>query len=433
MRRTNLLLLISMLFCANIYAQEKGQAYKEYSRSSIASLNIYHPEDSMGQTIFDAFMSIPVPDKFDDHNVNVKYITDSDITGARKRKNGLIKAKLGKILSKKDVEKNANALLTFMNNNDLATYYVAKWFNLHGDSTTDATFNMELVADRGYYNASEIDVKVAQQSARGMALLADAGEELIKNTYVLVNDITYIPEEERAMVRKATVGVLVAILDAVLYGDKAGAMTEGYMKFEDSRTGFALKNHSYLFKLKWDDEVAAKFYSDYYTDEPNEEKILAFFNDTTTFKLEYVGHVFDRDVETGTKGNVNHKRMMEILVTRSIDKNVASLQKEHEEFRVKEPIFEILYNKKGKCIGYAAKIGEKEGIESGSKFEILQRKFDEETGKTTYRRIGTTKATKIWNNKFGAADLGEKGTEDGYTTFKKISAEVLPGMLIREL
>jgi hypothetical protein len=61
------------------------------------------------------------------------------------------------------------------------------------------------------------------------------------------------------------------------------------------------------------------------------------------------------------------------------------------------------------------------------------RKFDEETGKTTYRRIGTTKATKIWNNKFGAADLGEKGTEDGYTTFKKISAEVLPGMLIREL
>ena len=54
---------------------------------------------------------------------------------------------------------------------------------------------------RDRYNASEMDAKVALQTKRGLALLADAGEELIQNTFVLVSDFKYMSHEE--MIDKA--------------------------------------------------------------------------------------------------------------------------------------------------------------------------------------------------------------------------------------
>ena len=65
---------------------------------------------------------------------------------------------------------------------------VAKWFNR--DKQT-GSFNMELIKERGLYNANQQQTNVARASIRGMALLEDAGELLIHNTYLVVNDIKY--------------------------------------------------------------------------------------------------------------------------------------------------------------------------------------------------------------------------------------------------
>ena len=54
--------------------------------------------------------------------------------------------------------------------------------------------------------------------------------------------------------------------------------------------GYVIKTTSYLFKLKWNDEMAATFYQDYWTDDANldEEKKAAFEN-SDIFGLKFVG------------------------------------------------------------------------------------------------------------------------------------------------
>ena len=51
---------------------------------------------------------------------------------------------------------------------------------------------MELIKERGVYNASASDWELAFKSQRGKALLEDAGEQLIGNTYLVMNDIRYV-------------------------------------------------------------------------------------------------------------------------------------------------------------------------------------------------------------------------------------------------
>ena len=50
---------------------------------------------------------------------------------------------------------------------------------------------MELVKERGFYNATQTQRNIARANIRGYALLQDAGENLIGKTYLLVNDISY--------------------------------------------------------------------------------------------------------------------------------------------------------------------------------------------------------------------------------------------------
>ena len=69
--------------------------------------------------------------------------------------------------------------------NDIAKELVAKWF----DRSPKGGFNMSLIKARGNYDASVLDIAKARASKRGLSMLGDAGEELIKNTFVLIKRI----------------------------------------------------------------------------------------------------------------------------------------------------------------------------------------------------------------------------------------------------
>ena len=117
------------------------------------------------------------------------------------------------------------------------------------------------------------------------------GENLIKNTFVLVNDISYVTSEEKAQAAKLGVGIGATILaiGGLLAGvditDSAQDLVNITSSIADSFTGFNVKTHSYLFQLQWDDETAAIFYENYYTEVPDSTKITAFLNDNNTFKV----------------------------------------------------------------------------------------------------------------------------------------------------
>ncbi len=445
MKKQLLGLLLSVAIPTFLFAQETTEKSKgelnDYLRSSLHSMMIVHPEDTFGTYIYQAFDSIPIPDKFYDHNMGFRWASNEEILGAQKKKAGLIKAATGKTLSKQDVEKNAAALEKFLNDNEVGKRMIMKWFNYQQPDTTQTPFfDYKLVEERGQYNASDLDVEEALLTELGTAKLGDDGEELIGNTYLLVNDITYVSPQERQALQKTGValgGLLFGALEVALGGDGTIAknFTESALTIVDALEGFKVKTHSYLFRLQWNEEVANTFYYMHYSDVPNAEKFAAFLADTSTYKVKYVAHEYEYDAEDVAKGQYPQTELVKMICTRSLDKNIAALQKQYEDFKVKTPILEVLYNDRGKVVGYTAKIGMKEGITEKSEFQVVDRSFDEKTNRTTYRRVARLKVQKgkLWDNRYNAVTEEAPGSDLTATTFKKVSGgEITKGMLIIE-
>ena len=141
-------------------------------------------------------------------------------------------------------------------------------------------------------------------------------------------------------------------------------------------------------------------------------------------KLEYLGLANSTaSVSMAFKKSIPEKELIKIAVVRSMDKAIARLQKKFDVFKTKTPIVSV--------DPIAAKIGMKEGVKSGDKFEVLERKYDEKTGRDTFKKIAIIKAGKeIWDNQYGAEDLE---STDGMTIFEGKSKGLYPGLLIRQI
>ena len=442
-----------LLLSVGAFALSAGEQLS-YRRSALAEAIIYHSEDTFGRNIQEAFESIPVSDKYDDHTIGIRVIDNDRIPDVRKNSHGLVKAKYGKTLNKEDIRLNGEMLERILNEANCAKWMVAKWFGwdlaridsiIHDTSLekrerdslllTAATMNMQLIQQRGQYNATDLDVQLAGHTARGVAALSDAGEELIGNTFMLVNDITYVTTEERAAVAKMTMNILGGVFDILTGGEVGRDVAKTGGQVADLFTGFTVKTHSYLFQLQWHDSIAAIFYNNYYSAVPDKDKIPAFLHDSTTFRMKYVAHEYEYDGKAEVKGKYDRHELVKMICTRSIDKNIAALQLAYEDFKVKTPVYEIVTNEKGKIIGYSAKIGMKEGITEQSKFQVIEHVIDPEKQTSTYRHVADLRPVKgeIWDNRYNAVLEHAEDSELNATLFKKTGGgEILPGMLIIE-
>mgnify|MGYP006943437616 CR=1 FL=1 len=405
------------VFFMNIsWGQESGSKYR---RSSLYTMLITHPSDKFGKDIEDVFISMPTPDKFDNHDLNVKTVQSPYRH----------KAKRG------GTNEEWSTLTTFLDSNAVARRVVAKWFNR---DKRNGTFDMSLVAYRGHYNASELDVQLAKASVRGTGLLADAGEELVGNTFIMVNDIRYVDKEERGKMWGSILQGIGEIAGAAVGGDTGEAITSlgnTAQDFANMIAGFRVIVTSYLYRLEWNEEVANTFYQDYYTDASSLEphKIAAFQQDRTTFRLKYIGHQIIDSGKTSMNGieaannDALKSQMIRKVCTRALDKSIVELQKEHEEFKVKVPILKVEPY-------ITAQIGLKEGLTSKSKFEVLEQ-YQDENGRTRYKRVGVVKPEgTIWDNRYMAVEEKASGANLNETRFKKVSGGTFyPGMLLREI
>lgn len=364
-------------------------------------------EEERNQTIQEAFTNYPLPEKFNDHNLDLRTVPQT----------------VSSSLSKKDYRAMQQVAITqFLNTNAVAKALVEKWFN----RSENGGFDMNLVAERGSYNASEIDIQIARESERGMALVRDAGEELIQNTFVVVNDFKYTNKEEVA--KKAggilsglsTVASLAGADNLSLVADATnvgvGVMGKGYV----------IKTDAYLFKLVWNEDVAAKFYSEYWTSDENldTEKVAAFEN-SDLFQLEYVGmETAWADLQSTAFTQKTDNELISIATKKAADAVIAKLQRSYEVFRTKTPLMS------GNPI--AAKIGLKEGLEKGDKYEVLEQIINEK-GETEYKRVGVIKVDKknIWDNRYMAEE--ENPSETKYTIFNGSKNKYYSGMLIRQI
>lgn len=400
MKKNALVWMMAALTAIPSYAQENEAAMK-YRRSSLYSLLINHDDQKFAQEISDVFLNIPTPDKYNNHDLSVKVVA------------------MDQKLKETDV------VDKFVENNNIASHMVARWFNRDPFS---GVCDVELVKSRGLYDASEFDKELAAHSKRGMAMLEDAGEDLIGNTFLVVNDIRYIDREKGGKTASLIARLAGNIADAYLGGSTFSNLGNLAGDMMETLKGFKVNVQTHLYQLVWDEETAMTFYRDYYCSEPDNEKMAAFENNRNKFRLKYVGMQKSSGKDVSFLGvNLDDpQQMIRKACQRAIDENIASLQKNFEAFKVKTP----LTNVEPIC----AQIGMKEGVTKDSRFEVLEAVKKDD--KIEYKKVGEIKPISgmIWDNRYMAKEEGAAGAELGHTTFKKVSGRnFYPGMLIREI
>lgn len=403
--KTNTKILLSLALAVSANAVSAATLEKEeleYRRSSLYSVLVTHAEQQFSKEITEEFLKIPTPDKYNDMNLSVRVVS---------------------------VDKKGNydrQIASFVEDNSVASRLVGKWFNR--DILTGEC-NMERVKSWGLYNASEFDKELAARTPRGIAMLEDAGEELIGNTFVIVNEINYIDKAKRSKGWGMALSILGNVAGAATGMDAIGDLGDSLGDMVATIKGFRVRVHTRLYQLIWDEAAAADFYQNYYMSAPDESKAGKFENARKNFRLKYVGDVTSSGQKSSFLG-ISEERpdiMIRKACQRALDENVADLQKKYEQFKIKAPIESVEPE-------IRVQIGLKEGISDESVFEVLE--AEQKDGKVVYKRVGTIRPVKgkIWDNRFMAAEENAYGADFGATVFKKESGgDFYPGMLVREI
>ena len=433
------LVFLSLVISAmSLNAQNNSDV--KYRRSSLTMILVESDDYPYKNTVMQSWKDYPFPDKYDQQGVPLKTFSRIDepieLDKAAKTVASTIGMtqdrfetmyKMSKLSDKKYREKNQILMREKIEQNfkeqRLGNQLVKTWFT----SESGKMFDMSLIQKRGFYNATELEAGLAKSGIRGMAALADAGEELINNTFVTVTSLNFFENEPIAKITQQ-IAYLAAVADPTGAARKAADAV-----YNETKNGYSLYSRTFLYKLVWNDSVAAEFYNIW----GNEEAFSKM-----DFQLEFVGVQYNKSTVTkpgessaGAFFNPNktytQEQLIDIVFNRNIDDVFAKLQKENDVFKPKFPVIT--------SEPLTAQIGMKEGLEGGEKFDILEMTLDPETGRTKWVKIGTTVADKklVWDNRYNAGDepenptLGTDGQSIKATTFKTVK-KAASGMLLKQ-
>lgn len=406
--------------------------------------------ESMSKLAQQAFLEIPTPDQFNDHNLDTRVVDFDAYTvtaeevdaanatiGKKKEKKGLgmMKSLAGaatgtsQIIGEVDtVDTNMAAVLQkHFDQQGVAAHMVGKWYgyNINGDNKYDPEGT--LIVDRGGYAARKQDLINANSSVNKLHAFSQLGYEMIPKTFVLAINLRYRSIKEIVDETSSAAAGVASMFGG--YGQLAGAALKAGTQLANV-DGYSVQAVSYLYQLEWNPEIETRLYEEYW-DKPIEDLVASGI-----CKLKFVGKTKDR-ANVGSIGKSNKgTEHIQRAVARAIDKTIVKLQKEYEDFRTNAPITKVED-------GYVyAEIGMKEGLVKGDKYDILEKQEDE-TGKVTYNKIGTVEPDEkmIWDNRYGAFDTVDSEDKEevanadaiklGASAFKCKKKDVYPGMFLR--
>ncbi len=438
--------IILVLFGGLIWAQKNNESLQNYRRSSLHTLLMESENFPNKDTIIRAYYEAPFPDKYNEHFVLEKSFNplNFQVTDADRLADSINQTKAGKFI--KNVLSTATSgiidnqlkdypiiIRKYFDATKMANLLVAKWFN----RKADGTFDMNLIGERGFYDASEMQANIAKGAARGDALLSDAGEELIKNTFVIISKMNFVSNEKMAAITRDIALSKANQITTELVRNTAIKSAEKV--YEKTKDGYSVWTTSFLYQLEWNDSIAAIFYQDFWMDNSNIDKNKKqAFDNTNLFQLKLVGSEKATSmVLFSSQDKATPEEIIKVATIRNIDRVYAKLQKSYDVFKTKTPISSI--------DPITAKIGRKEGLEGGEKFEILEQVVDSKTGIIKYVSKGriTVDKDQIWDNRFKLdgkkielPDDNEEAMPNSNvsaTVFKGSSKNLYPGMLIKQV
>ena len=398
MDRRLFILYMCLWAVSNIAAQDMFK----YHKGSMYSIMLKHHNQEYCDEMVGVFEKIPVQDNFYEFNLSKRVfkagvLEESDTTKANNQKPHI------------DI---------LLRDNAIGRRLVAKWFN----QDKAGTFNPNQILEKGYYNVNASDIQTAIYSHKTQeGVIYDAGEDLIGNTYVLVNDIQYGDKRRNKEKRMSGAIALSAIpFVGMVAMPVAGILTNDY-------SGFNVTVTSYLYRLNWTKEISDGFYNAYYTATPDANKKEAFKNQKSLFTVSYIGSQTVHSQNSNFKGVNDRESQIRLVCTRAIDKAIAQLQKKHPEFRVRTPLLSTS--------PITAHIGIREDVTDDSRFEVLE-VGETSDGRTTYKRVAVIKPKKgkIWDNRYMAEFEEQKNGILKSTEFELVSGSISQtACLIREI
>jgi len=385
---------------------------EDFRRSSLCLMLITHRGDKYAKAIEEQFQAMPLPSRYNDLNIRVRVISNSGKTSDK-------------------------SVASMLRQREVAKELVGMWFN----RDWNGRMNMDRIHKWGGYNASYSDLQRAQNTERGLYLLSDEGSELIKNTFVLVCDISYFDRAKTGQWLNALGQGLAAFSnsmaqqyerkgrDASAYRQLGESFQLGAKAAEDI-AGFSVNVMARLYRLKWDDSMRDYFYTQYWIDAETPEaeaarKKAAFELDRSSYQLEYLGNYRSRAGRTVSKSGNNLDLVVRDVCANAVDRSIINLSKMFPVFRAKSQF---------SCDGNSvyAYIGTKEGLSRNSKFEVL------ETKKTSkgfeYHKVAELKPRTVWNNQglnIGETDLSSTKGSSFYRSSGRNDI-CNQGLLIRE-
>lgn len=379
----------------NLFGQRKvGIEDVNYRRSSLYTVLLESAEYPLKEQVENTFVEAPFPDKYNMHVVGPKTFNPTMYGGSLSLDNPDLGNKRMKAGTAGNIE-DQRTIENFLTQEGIGRKMVARWFN----RSENGGFDMNLIAERGFYDASEMAKQIAAGTARGSAALGDAGEELIGNTFIVAQKLNFVENEPFALAIREIAYATAAELESDLARDITKAAAD--VLYAATKDGYSAVAVAYLFQLVWNDSVAAVFYQDMWVDgnNPDPERVRKF-DESQIFKLRFVGAEKANSTVLLSAGRTMEE-IIHLTTIRNIDNVYTRLQKKYDVFKTKTPIYSM--------DPLSAKIGKKEGLKGGEKFEVLEQTVDAKTGRTKYVRKGvvTVDKQKIWDNRYLSGKVSE--------------------------
>jgi hypothetical protein len=384
---------MAILLTNNVaYAQEAKEGYQ---RSSLHIINIENLNFENAAKVQASYNKYPFPDKYDDHRLsnNSVNLGGYKLTQEEKDALGIKESELGKGLSSMlssatggILENNSQVqyeLDKYIKDTKLAKELVKKWYSIKEDGAIDfSVFN-----ERIKLSMSEEDKQRVQQAAIAQTEIDKMSNKLINNTFVVFTKLNFISNAVPAEAIRQI---------AYSQADKLSGMLQTLARkaadkiYEKASEGFSVWTNAWLYKLEWNEQINTDLRK---TMSSNAKLDINAFN-AMNFNLEFIGQEKANSLVTFSlkkgEGDRTEDEIIELSTVRNIDKVFSKLQREYE-------VFKPLYQLTG-VDPFSAKLGMKEGLEGGEKFEILEIRGGE------YNKIGTIEVdkNKLWDNRYGA-------------------------------
>lgn len=432
----------------NVYGQDDIIESLEYRRSSLSLILIESGDFLNHDMVMKSWRGYPFPDKYNKHEIGVETydLGSMNLTSQEYALGGFPLDTIRGIGMLSSAFKKKSRIKYLNSDNTLAVVYpeekdeyeikiektikeqrlankiVGTWYGYKNGKFDQ---NLELIKERGFYDATSYEAAVASGQARGTASLGDAGMDLIKNSYVTFTKLRFHENEPVAReIRDKGLEELKqkkANMSDVIYDLSKNSLEVAY---EATKEGYTLTTMTWLYQLDWNDSIEHVFYEEFWEDPKGFEK-------SDLFSLSKVGFQRNRSIVL-IGADKTMEEIIDLALVRNIDNAFAKLQRNYDDFK---PVIPVLGTDP-----ITADIGMKEGLKGGERFDVFTIGFNRRTGAQELNKVGTVRAVRgsIWDNRYNAGEEPENiqkdknGNEVRATIFKG-SKKITSGMVMKQV